>query len=71
MILGAHIFSLELENDGDDHAVEAEHFCEDEDQDQCDKDILVHGEALNTLLTDEADRVPRRKLRQSARQTST
>ena len=56
------ICSSELKNDRDDHSVEAEHFREDENQNQRDKDLLVHREALNTLFANEADRVPRSKL---------
>ena len=51
------ISSAELQDNGDDHAVEAEHLGEDKDEDESHEDLFVHAVALDALLTDEANRV--------------
>ena len=67
----ARIDSAKLQNDGNDHAVEAEHFCEDEDQDESHKDLFIHAQADHATLTHQADCVASRNLGQSTDKAST
>lgn len=43
------------EDDGDDHAIEAERLTEDEDEDHADEDFLLLGVGADTSVTDDAD----------------
>ena len=47
---GDAVFSAELENDGNDHAVEAEHLSEDKYQDKSHENLLVLSIADHALL---------------------
>ena len=66
MIEPADSASAQLQNDGDDHAVETEHLSEDKDQDECHEDLFIHPQADHATLPHETNRVASRNLGQSA-----